>query len=71
MIHSMYITLSKFFVAVIEPYLENICFVIGICNLSFNNAKDAPQEEVLLSIYIHHSEIHLLKRCGDKTVLQI
>jgi len=44
--------------------------VIEICNLSFNTAKDTPQE-VLLSIYIHHGEISLLKRCGDKIMLQI
>jgi len=47
------------------------CFMSEICNFSFNSAKDAPQEEVLLSINVHHGEISLLKRCGDKIVLQI
>jgi len=72
MIHGMYVPLSKFLLLWYSHIWKIFhCFVIEICNFSFNSAKDAPQEEVLLLIYIHHSEISLLKRCGDKIVLQI
>jgi hypothetical protein len=42
------------------------CFVIEIYNFSFNNAKDATQEVVLLLIYTHHGENVCSKGVGTK-----